>query len=730
MKYSFCILIFLFQSVLISFESFAQLKYLQKAFGEVDEDNLVFVQPTFDGGYIFAGYTDNFGAGSYDYYLVKTDAAVQIEWSKIYGGPDWDFIMRVQQTADSGYVMVGYTWSFGAGQYDAYVVKTDVNGDEQWSKTYGGADIDYGHGIIQTMDGGYMITGSTQSFGAGSEDVYMIKTDADGNTEWTKTYGGTSLDYGNITYQTADSGYVVVGTTYGLGAGNSDVFLLRTDVNGGFLWSKAYGGASFDNGISFRQTPDGGYIICGYTESFGEGNTDAYVIKTDSTGNLEWSKTYGGQEQDDADWIELTDDGGYILSGYTASFGGGNGDAYLIKLDMNGNPAWTKAYGGQYMDVGKSVLQTPDGGFIITGTTKSFGPGDYDGFVIKTDASGNTVCNEFATATVIGNPATVVNSPSPAMGSGASTSDQLTVVNNAVTIEDIQCATCADTQAVCIITVDSSSTRNVIVWEKPVSTSIDSFRIYREIIGVYTHVGSVAYSALSEFVDNTYGINPQVTSYRYRISVLDTCGYESVLSNYHETMHVTASQGSPPPSINLVWDAYEGFPVSYYRILRDSTGTGNFEKIDSVSYTNFTYTDQYPPVASYLLYMIEVVHPTGCVATLKGKNYNSSKSNTTIAAGTGIDESQVAVPMVQVYPNPNSGVFTVKMENGKGKMLRLPGGRENVKLMVSDVLGREIYQSVVKQPQSEIYLSGSPPGVYHLQVITDELMLNTKFIIK
>ncbi|MFH1319448.1 MAG: T9SS type A sorting domain-containing protein, partial [Bacteroidota bacterium] len=210
-----------------------------------------------------------------------------------------------------------------------------------------------------------------------------------------------------------------------------------------------------------------------------------------------------------------------------------------------------------------------------------------------------------------------------------------------VTVTDTNSCTASDStaiiivappQPICIVTVDTTSTKNIVVWTKPVVTGIDSFRVYREIAGLgYAHIGSVLYDSLSEFVDTTNNINPQITSYRYKISVIDSCGNESVLSDHHETVHLITILDTN--KVDLTWDNYEGFGFSYYRILIDSTGTGSFTAIDSVTSSNTTYTDIDPPLGD-ITYVIEVVHATGCEATIKGKNYNSSKSNTSSISTT------------------------------------------------------------------------------------------------
>jgi len=261
------------------------------------------------------------------------------------------------------------------------------SGQIKWIKTYGsGGDV--GFSVQQTLDGGYIIAGITWSFGADYEDVYLIKTDAYGNVEWTKTYGGNAGDQSYSVQQTQDGGYIIAGETES-GAGRHDVYLIKTDVYGNVEWTKTYGGGDWDLGCSVQQTQDGGYIIVGATESFGAGEFDVYLIKTDAYGNVEWTKTYGGSYNDCGLSVQQTEDGGYIIAGYTYSFGAGKGDVYLIKTDAYGNVEWTKTYGGGGDDRGGSVQQTQDGGYIIAGATGSFGAGSWDVYLIKTDAYGN-----------------------------------------------------------------------------------------------------------------------------------------------------------------------------------------------------------------------------------------------------------------------------------------------------------------------------------------------------
>jgi hypothetical protein len=347
-----------------------------RTYGGSQDDYGNSVQQTSDGGYIIAGYTKSFGAGKTDVYLVKTDSSGDNLWTRTYGGSVSDYGECVRQTSDGGYIVAGYTKSFGAGKTDVYLVKTDSSGDTLWTRTYGGSYWDRGYSVQQTSDGGYIIAAETWSFGAGAYDVYLLKTDSFGDTLWTRTYGGSRDEHGSSVQQTSDGGYIIAGETWSFGAGGDDVWLVKTDSSGDTLWTRTYGGSRDDRGRSVQQTADGGYIIAGCSTRFGE--WDVYLVKTDSSGNTLWTRTYGGRSEDVGYSLQQTSDGGYIIAGYTDSFGAGSYDVYLLKTDSSGDTLWTRTYGGSDEDLGYSVQQTTDGGYVIAGDSRSFGAGRYD----------------------------------------------------------------------------------------------------------------------------------------------------------------------------------------------------------------------------------------------------------------------------------------------------------------------------------------------------------------
>jgi hypothetical protein len=237
--------------------------------------------------------------------------------------------------------MAGETLSYGAGQYDFWLVKTDSAGNQLWAKTYGGTGYDVAFAVVQTIDGGYAIAGSTNSFGAGG-DFWLVKTDSAGNQLWNKTYGGAGGDITRTLVQTSDGGYAMAGWTNGsYGIGDEDLWLVKTDSSGNQLWNKTYGGAGGDYPHSIIQTSDGGFAIAGHTNSYGAGGEDFWLVKTDSAGNMQWTKTFGTTSYEEAWSLVQTTDGGYALAGTINLYSAGGLDFWLVKTDVESGLAWT-----------------------------------------------------------------------------------------------------------------------------------------------------------------------------------------------------------------------------------------------------------------------------------------------------------------------------------------------------------------------------------------------------
>jgi len=364
----------------------------QKTFGGIYNDIGRSVQQTGDGGYIIAGTTCSFtddgvepGPYSRKAYLIKTDTNGNLQWQHT---PLWESFSgySVQQTIDGGYIIAGIYSGFSSPtETHAKLVKTDSNGITEWDNSYGESSSS-SYSVEQTADGGYIIAGKVIPYGATDYDVYLVKTDAGGMNEWdleTPSFGGWYDDCGYSVRQTNDGGYIITGETHSFGGGDSDVYLVKTDSKGNLKWQKTFGASADDWGESVRQTNDGGYIIAGSTSSFGKGGIDVYLIKTDLAGRPQWQKTFGGSDNDLGCSVQQTNDGGYVIAGQTYSNGAELWDAYLIKADPNGNLLWEMTFGGNGQDRGYSVQQTNDGGYIIAGETSSFGTGDSDVYLAK-----------------------------------------------------------------------------------------------------------------------------------------------------------------------------------------------------------------------------------------------------------------------------------------------------------------------------------------------------------
>ena len=374
--------------------SLAQITF-EKTYGGGGNEYGYSVQATSDGGYIIAGRMIPPGTFRSDAYLVKTDSLGNMLWDRIYGFDMDDCAYSIQQTPDGGYSAVGYTWSQTGGAYNVHLLKTDSLGNTLWDTTYGGMAYDRGYSHQLTVDGGFIITGYKDLLGLNGAEVYLIRTDSLGNVLWDTTYGGSGDDYGISVQRTLNGGYIVTGYTDSYGEGDQDVYLIKTDSLGNALWERTYGDSTDNWGCSVQQTPDGGYVVAGRTWVFGTGWHDLYLLKTDSLGDVTWDTTYGLISRGPYDcWdysVQLTPDGGFIVAGGIWTYGLREEDVYLLKTDSLGNVLWEKTYGGKFMEFGHCVQVTSDGGYVIAGTKDPFGNYQYDVYLIKTDSLGRVV---------------------------------------------------------------------------------------------------------------------------------------------------------------------------------------------------------------------------------------------------------------------------------------------------------------------------------------------------
>lgn len=305
-----------------------------RTFGGPAYDCAYSVQEAEDGSYVLAGYLEEreeIEERDSDAWLIKTDSNGTEEWNKTFGGEKTDRAYSIQNTGDGGYLLAGYTESFGAGASDAWLIKTDSNGTEEWNKTFGGVNEDYASSVNQSKDGGYVIAGYTNS-SAGKDEAWLIKIDSNGTEQWNKTFGGEGYDYAYSVQELDNGGYILAGTTESFGAGGTDGWLIKTDANGTEEWNKTFGGTYTDYFYSVQKTGDGGFLLAGSTQPSSDYNlTQAWLIKTDSDGNRTLNMSFGGEDNDAIMFAQETLDGGHILVGRTSSYGTVS-DIWLIKV--------------------------------------------------------------------------------------------------------------------------------------------------------------------------------------------------------------------------------------------------------------------------------------------------------------------------------------------------------------------------------------------------------------
>jgi len=364
-----------------------------KTFGGSEIDDSWSVKEDGNGNFIIAGWTMSYGAGIFDGYIIKADSMGNMLWQKTYGGALNDVFFDVETTSDGGYIFAGYTRSYGAGGADFYIVKTDIDGNEIWSRTYGGSGNEYAYSVKQTQDGGYIIAGYSDSF-APYYDVYIIKTDSNGDTVWTRTTGGGLDDYIRDVIPVSD-GYVACGYTQSFGSGNNDLYIVKVSLNGDSLWAKFYGGADYDAGFSIVENQNNELVIAGYTRSYGAGFEDVYLVKTNAQGNMIWQKTYGGADNERGWELKNPSGGGYVIAGNTLSYGAGGDDVYIIRTDEDGNELWYRTYGGADNDHGYTIDITHDAGYVVAGGTWSFGAGNTDVYLLRLSSENIQEKNNF-----------------------------------------------------------------------------------------------------------------------------------------------------------------------------------------------------------------------------------------------------------------------------------------------------------------------------------------------
>ena len=336
-----------------------------KIFATPGDDYGEYVEQTDDGGFIIVGSTDS--SGSDDVLLIKTNSAGDTIWTKIYGTYRWDYASCVHQTSDGGYIIFGDTDSFYPTRWNGWLIKTNSNGDTLWTKVFTGPKYYFIRSGLELASGnGYVFTGYSKTSAAGNEDIWFARTNMNGDTVWTKTFAGSGREFSFSIAHASNGDLLIAGTTESFGAGESDALIIRVEGDGDFVWTKTYGGLEKECFYDIKPTDDGCFIAVGYTESFANNDYSAWLVKIDANGDTLWTKTFGDNFDERAYSVLQTSDGGFVFTGLQHK-SVWDDDLWIVKTDENGNFLWSKNYGGEHWELGQSINQNNDGSLIITG---------------------------------------------------------------------------------------------------------------------------------------------------------------------------------------------------------------------------------------------------------------------------------------------------------------------------------------------------------------------------
>lgn len=356
----------------------------QIAFGGTDKDIAYGVAPDKNGAVIVVGACRSYGKGRDDVLAMKIDRNGKTLWKKSFGRKRKDIAYAVTRTADGNFIAVGETRSFSKlGDPDVYVIKFDSNGNLIWERNFGGEMRDFAKSVVATGDGGVLIGGASESFGDTYLDAYILKVDKNGKEEWAKIVGGERDDIANGIALTSDGGFVIAGVTESYGYQSKDYYIVRFDKHAKQRWTKVFGEESEDIATGVVATADGACVVTGKTKSFGSKRNDIMVLKVAANGKLVWQRLFGYKEKEWMNAITKTEDGGFMMAGLTNSFGHGKFDFYVMQLDREGHSLWGPVYGGEYDDIAHGITRTTTGDYVVVGSTKSYGKGKEDYFIIQ-----------------------------------------------------------------------------------------------------------------------------------------------------------------------------------------------------------------------------------------------------------------------------------------------------------------------------------------------------------
>ncbi len=365
-----------------------------------DNNTGMSVFTTSAGGVFLVGYASDYAQSAPNLYAVNFAPNGDTLWARVLGGLSWDSGYDGIETSDGGFLAVGSTQSFGTFVYDFYVVRFNAQGDTLWTRVIDGAGDnrnDEAHAVVQTPDGGFAIAGYSYVHGGFHQNAYVVKLDVSGNMMWTSTVGGGQGEIAEDIILTKDNGLVVVGGSGSYSVANSDMYVYKLDENGNLLWTRTIGGSRSDYAYAVAETNDGHLVVAGATNSYGEGAagtweaTDAYIVMLDADGDTVWTRTVGGDNYEEIRDVIISSDGYIMAAGFSRTYGLGFMDAYVIKMNLQGDLIWAKTFGNSEVNMAFGITEIDQGSFLLTGRTHYAAYGR-DVFMAWLDSDGNSCC--------------------------------------------------------------------------------------------------------------------------------------------------------------------------------------------------------------------------------------------------------------------------------------------------------------------------------------------------
>ncbi len=362
-------------------------------FGGDKDDEARFMIPTGDGRILVSGWTTSKGNGGRDAWVFCLDESGKLLWEQTYGGKENDEAGFIAPRREGGFVVCGLTASQGNGESDAWVFVIDEQGNQQWERTCGGEQFDRADAIAQATDGGFLVSGGTRSQGAGKMDAWVLRFDKTGELISDNVLGGEAFDRLSFLSPTNDGGFVACGQTGSQGAGGLDFWVVRFDETGNQLWQKTYGNERDNWCECIIQTSDGGYIAAGETKPAGSHKWDAWIVRLDEEGERIWDNSFGGNGDEWFNTVSQTSDGGFIFCGVTESVGAGDGDVWVVRTDTRGKLLWHQPLGGKALDSGYAVCEIAAGRYCVSARTASSGRGGQDAWILRFNEPGSAPAN-------------------------------------------------------------------------------------------------------------------------------------------------------------------------------------------------------------------------------------------------------------------------------------------------------------------------------------------------